>query len=258
VCSRWNGNGDGGSEAQLKIHILGEVRRDVINKVLKTVDEAVADLRDGASIMISGFGPPGQPGDLIESIIRKGIGDLIVINNNAGAGGDAIRELFALERVRKVICSFPRALDSTVFDDLYLAGKIELELVPQGTLAERIRAGGAGIGGFFTKTSYGTELARGKETKIIDGHGYVLELPLTADFALIKAYVADPHGNLLFRKTGRNFGPVMATAARCTVVEVDEIRELGSLDPEQIVTPGIYVDRVVCVGKRSLPNGDGR
>jgi 3-oxoadipate CoA-transferase alpha subunit len=230
----------------------------MIDKEVESFDKAVSGISSGAVIMISGFGPPGQPIGLIEALIRKDIGDLTIINNNAGAGGDAIRQLFALERVRKVICSFPRALDSTVFDDLYLAGKIELELVPQGTLAERIRAGGAGIAGFFTQTGFGTELANGKESRIIDGKGFILEEPLVADFAIIRAYKSDPHGNLVYRKTGRNFGPIMATAASCTIVEVDEILPLGSLDPEIIITPGIYVDRVVTSQMNPSTQGDSK
>jgi 3-oxoadipate CoA-transferase alpha subunit len=230
----------------------------MIDKEVESFDKAVSGISSGAVIMISGFGPPGQPIGLIEALIRKDIGDLTIINNNAGAGGDAIRQLFALERVRKVICSFPRALDSTVFDDLYLAGKIELELVPQGTLAERIRAGGAGIAGFFTQTGFGTDLANGKESRIIDGKGFILEEPLVADFAIIRAYKSDPHGNLVYRKTGRNFGPIMATAASCTVVEVDEILPLGSLDPEIIITPGIYVDRVVTSHMNPSTQGDSK
>jgi len=230
----------------------------MIDKEVESFDKAVSDISSGAVIMISGFGPPGQPIGLIEALIRKDIGDLTIINNNAGAGGDAIRQLFALERVRKVICSFPRALDSTVFDDLYLAGKIELELVPQGTLAERIRAGGAGIAGFFTQTGFGTELANGKESRMIDGKGFILEEPLVADFAIIRAYKSDPHGNLVYRKTGRNFGPIMATAASCTIVEVDEILPLGSIDPEIIITPGIYVDRVVASHMNPSTQGDSK
>jgi len=230
----------------------------MIDKTVESFDEAVSGISSGAVIMVSGFGPPGQPIGLIEALIRKDIGDLTIINNNAGAGGDAIRQLFALERVRKVICSFPRALDSTVFDDLYLAGKIELELVPQGTLAERIRAGGAGIAGFFSQTGFGTELANGKESRIIDGKGFILEEPLVADFAIIRAYKSDPHGNLVYRKTGRNFGPIMASAASCTIVEVDEILPLGSLDPEIIITPGIYVDRVVTSHMNPSTQGDSK
>jgi len=228
----------------------------MINKEVNSFDEAIEDITDGAVLMISGFGPPGQPDGLIEALIRKNVRDLTVINNNAGAGGEAIKNLFALERVKKVICSFPRALDSTVFDDLYLAGKIELELVPQGTLAERIRAGGAGIGGFFTQTAFGTEMAIGKESRMINGKGFVLEEPLIADFAIIRALHSDPHGNLTYRKTGRNFGPIMATAASCTIVEVSDVVPLGSLDPEVIITPGIYVDRVVSDQRNPLSAGD--
>lgn len=179
--------------------------------------------------------------------------NLTVINNNACAGGDAIARLFQLDRVRKVVCSFPKAIGSTVFDELYLAGKIELELVPQGSLAERIRAAGAGIAGFYTRTAVGTELAEGKETKEFDGVRYVLETPLIADFALIKAHAADRWGNLVYRKTARNFGPIMATAAEVTIAEVDNVVPLGSLDPESIVTPGIYVDRFIATS--ALNNG---
>lgn len=217
----------------------------MIDKVVAGAADAVADITDGATIMVGGFGPPGQPVELIHALLDKGVRDLVIINNNAGAGGQAISDLFAARRVRKVICSFPKAIDSTVFDRLYLAGQIELELIPQGTLAERIRAGGAGIAGFYTRTSAGTELARGKETRRFGEHDYVLELPLRADFALIKAHLADPWGNLTYRKTARNFGPVMATAADVTIVEADEVVKLGDIDPEHVVTPGIYVDRVV-------------
>ena len=220
----------------------------MIDKQVTDARAAVADIPDGATLFVGGFGPPGQPVQLIEALLEQGAKDLVVINNNAGAGGEAISELFAAGRVRKVICSFPKAIGSTVFDELYLAGKVELELVPQGNLAERIRAAGAGIGGFYTRTGYGTELAAGRETREFDGKGYVLELPLRADFALIKAHRGDPWGNLVYRKTARNFGPVMATAADVTIAEVDEIVPLGSLDPEVIITPGIYVDRLVGVG----------
>lgn len=219
----------------------------MIDKEVATADEAVADVPDGATIMVSGFGPPGQPTSLIEALLRKGVRDLVIINNNAGAGGHAISELFAAERVRKVICSFPKAIGSTVFDELYLAGKIELELVPQGTLAERIRAAGAGLGGFYTRTGVGTELARDREVRVIDGVEYVLEPPLHADFALIRGHIGDRLGNLVYRKTGRNFGPVMATAAKTVVAEVDRLVDRGALDPETIITPGIYVDRIIDV-----------
>lgn len=217
----------------------------MIDKVVASADAAIDGIVDGASIMVGGFGPPGQPTALIDALLRRGVRDLVIINNNAGAGGTAISALFAAERVRKVICSFPKAIGSTVFDELYLAGKIELELVPQGTLAERIRAGGAGIGGFFTRTGFGTELAAGKETRRIDGIDYVLESPLRADFALIRGLQGDHMGNLVYRKTGRNFGPIMATAADVVAAEVQEIVPLGALDPEHVVTPGIYVDRLI-------------
>jgi 3-oxoadipate CoA-transferase alpha subunit len=220
----------------------------VIDKVVASAADAVADIPDGATIMVGGFGPPGQPVELIHALLDSGVSDLVVINNNAGAGGRAISALFAAHRVRRVICSFPKAIGSTVFDELYRAGEIELELVPQGTLAERIRAGGAGIAGFYTRTAAGTELAQGKETRRFGDHDYVLELPLRADFALIKAHAADPWGNLIYRKTARNFGPVMAAAADVTIVETESLVPLGGLDPEHIVTPGIYVDRVVDAG----------
>jgi 3-oxoadipate CoA-transferase alpha subunit len=221
------------------------MRYPVIDKEVHDAAEAVAGIDDGAVIMIGGFGPPGQPVHLIDALLAEGVTDLVVINNNAGAGGEAISRLFGAGRVRKVICSFPKAIGSTVFDELYLAGKIELELVPQGNLAERIRAAGAGIGGFFTKTGYGTELAADKEVRLIDGEHYVFETPLHADFALIRASKADRWGNLVYRKTARNFGPIMAAAAKITIAEVDEVVALGVLDPENIVTPGIYVDRFI-------------
>lgn len=220
----------------------------MIDKEVRSALDAVADVTDGATLMVSGFGPPGQPVALIEALLEREVRDLVVINNNAGAGGDAISRLFAAHRVRKVICSFPKAIGSTVFDELYRAGEIELELVPQGNLAERIRAAGAGIGAFYTRTGYGTELAEGKEVREFDGKHYVLELPLHADFALVKAHRADPWGNLVYRKTARNFGPVMAAAATTTIVEVGEVVPLGQLDPEVVITPGIYVDRIVRTG----------
>ncbi|MGM0930466.1 MAG: 3-oxoacid CoA-transferase subunit A [Actinomycetota bacterium] len=217
----------------------------MINKQVGDAAAAVDGIQDGATLLISGFGPPGQPTHLIDALVERGVGDLTVINNNACAGGDAISRLFELERVRKVICSFPKAIGSTVFDELYLAGKIELELVPQGSLAERIRAAGAGIAGFFTRTGVSTELTEGKEVREFDGLRYVLETPLKADFALIKAHAADRWGNLIYRKTARNFGPIMATAAETTIAEVDNVLPLGNLDPESVVTPGIYVDRFI-------------
>ena len=208
-------------------------------------DEAVAAIPDGASVMIGGFGTAGQPVELIEALVRSGASDLTVVNNNAGNGDVGLAALIGAGRVRRIICSFPRQSDSHHFDAKYRAGEIELELVPQGNLAERIRAGGAGLGGFFTPTGYGTLLAEGRETREIEGRHYVFELPLTADFALVKAHRADGMGNLTYRKTARNFGPVMATAARHTIVQVAQVVPTGDIDPEVVVTPGIYVDTVV-------------
>ena len=221
----------------------------MINKIVGSIEQAVADIHDGATIMIGGFGPAGMPSELIDGLIAQGAKDLTIVNNNAGNGETGLAALLKSRRVRKILCSFPRQVDSHVFDALYRAGDIELELVPQGNLAERIRAAGAGIGGFFTRTGYGTQLAEGKETRMIDGRGYVLESPIHADFALIKAERADRWGNLVYRKTARNFGPVMATAANCTIAQVGRIVELGELDPEAIVTPGIFVKRVVRVAR---------
>lgn len=217
----------------------------MIDKIASSTAEALAGVPDGATVMIGGFGPAGQPMELIDALIEQGAKDLVVINNNAGNGTFGLAALLAAGRVRKVVCSFPRQADSQVFDGLYLAGKIELELVPQGNLAERIRAAGAGIGAFFTPTAYGTPLAEGKETREIDGRHYVLEYPLHADYALIKADRGDRWGNLTYRKTARNFGPIMASAAKTTVVQVREVVELGRLDPENVVTPGIFVQHVV-------------
>lgn len=217
----------------------------MIDKRVTTIASAIEGIRDGATLMVSGFGPPGQPVQLIEGLLESGVRDLTIINNNAGAGGDAIGALFAAKRVRKVICSFPKAIGSTIFDELYVAGEIELELVPQGTLAERIRAAGAGIAGFYTRTGYGTELTDGKPVKEFGGKHYVLEEALYADFALVRAHRADPQGNLVYRKTARNFGPIMCAAAETTIVEAEKIVPLGQLDPENIVTQGIYVDRVL-------------
>jgi 3-oxoadipate CoA-transferase, alpha subunit len=210
-------------------------------------DEAVADIPDGATVLIGGFGPAGQPTELIDALRRHGAQDLTVVNNNAGNGDYGLAALLKTGHVRKMICSFPRQSDSWVFDDLYRSGRIELELVPQGNLAERMRAAGAGLGGFFTPTSVGTPLAEGKEQRTIEGRDYVLELPLHGDHALIKAHRADRMGNLVYRKTARNFGPVMATAARTTVAQVTSVVATGELDPETVVTPSIYVDKVVLV-----------
>lgn len=222
----------------------------MINKTVVDVAAAVAEISDGATVMIGGFGRAGQPVELIDALIDHGASDLTIVNNNAGNGDTGLAALLAAGRVRKIICSFPRQHDSWVFDELYRSGRIELELVPQGNLAERIRAAGAGIGGFFTPTGVGTELTQGREVREIDGRKYVLEYPLKADFALISALKADRWGNLVYRETARNFGPIMATAASTTIVQVDEMVSLGALDPETIVTPGIFVNRVVAIGAR--------
>jgi len=223
----------------------------MISKLRQTPADAVDGIADGSTVMIGGFGRAGQPVELIDALLDQGATDLTVISNNAGNGDLGLAALLAAGRVRKMICSFPRQSDSWVFDGLYRAGKVELELVPQGNLAERIRAAGAGIGAFYTPTGFGTLVAEGKETRNIDGRDFVLEYPLRADVALISALAGDRWGNLVYRKTARNFGPVMAAAATVTVVQVDEIVELGSLDPENVVTPGIFVDRVVAVGERA-------
>jgi 3-oxoadipate CoA-transferase alpha subunit len=219
----------------------------MIDKIIESVTQAVIDIRDGATVMIGGFGSAGMPAELIDALIAQGARDLTIVNNNAGNADSGVAALLATKRVRKIICSFPRQTDSWVFDALYRAGEIELELVPQGNLAERIRAAGAGIGAFFTPTGYGTLLAEGKETREIEGRHYVLEFPIHADFALIKADRGDRYGNLVYRKTARNFGPIMASAAKCTIAQVRETVELGGLDPEAVVTPGIFVKRVVRV-----------
>jgi 3-oxoadipate CoA-transferase alpha subunit len=210
-------------------------------------DSAVSGIGDGSTVLIGGFGMAGMPVELVEALIRSGAGDLTVVSNNAGNGDTGLAALLAAGRVRKMVCSFPRQVDSWVFDRLYRTGAIELDLVPQGTLAERLRAGGAGIGGFFTPTGVGTPLADGKETREIDGRTYVLEYPIHGDIALIKAHRADRLGNLVYRKTARNFGPVMATAATTVIAQVHQVVETGALDPESVVTPAIYVDRVVQV-----------
>jgi 3-oxoadipate CoA-transferase alpha subunit len=217
----------------------------MIDKRVATADAALAGVADGMTLMIGGFGSAGMPAELIDALIRQGARDLTIVNNNAGNADAGLALLLKERRVRKIVCSFPRQVDSWHFDKLYREKAIELELVPQGNLAERIRAAGAGIGAFFTPTGYGTELAQGKETREIGGRHYVLEYPIHADFALIKAERADRWGNLVYRKTARNFGPIMATAARCTVAQVRAIEPLGSLDPEAIATPGIFVHRIV-------------
>jgi 3-oxoadipate CoA-transferase, alpha subunit len=228
----------------------------MIDKTVSSVAAAIADIPDGATVMIGGFGTAGMPAELIDALIAQGARDLTIVNNNAGNADGGLALLLKERRVRKIVCSFPRQTDSWHFDALYRAGEIELELVPQGNLAERIRAAGAGIGAFFTPTGYGTLLAQGKETRLIQGRHYVLEYPIDADFALIKAERGDRWGNLVYRKTARNFGPIMATAARCTVAQVREIVPLGALDPEHIVTPGIFVHRIVEVAATSAAHSD--
>ena len=217
-------------------------------RIATSAADAVAEISDGSTILIGGFGNAGQPMELIDALMDCGATDLTVVNNNAGQADAGLALLIKERRVKKIICSFPRQSDSWHFDTAYRAGEIELELVPQGNLAERIRAAGAGIGGFFTPTGYGTLLAEGKETRIIDGKGYVLETPIHADFALIKALKADTLGNLVYRKTARNFGPIMATAAKQAIVQVDEVVPAGAIDPENVITPGIFVDTVVELG----------
>jgi len=230
----------------------------MINKIAASIAEALADIQDGATVLIGGFGTAGIPNELIEGLIEQGASNLTVVNNNAGNGDTGLAALLKAGRVRKTICSFPRQADSHVFDALYRSGKIELELVPQGNLAERLRAAGAGIGGFFTPTGCGTPLAQGKETRVIDGRPYVLEYPIHGDVALIKAERGDRWGNLTFRKTARNFGPVMATAAKRTIATVYEIAGLGSIDPEIVVTPGIFVHRIVRIARVATRPGGFR
>ena len=223
--------------------------------VVVDADQAVAGVHDGDTVLIGGFGSAGQPVVLIDALRRTGATELTVVNNNAGNGDVGLAALLANGQVRKIICSFPRQQDSWVFDDLYRTGRIELEVVPQGNLAERIRAAGAGIGAFYTPTGAGTVLARGKEERVIDGRAHILEYPLFGDLALIAAHIADRMGNLVFRKTARNFGPIMATAARITAVQVSRIVEPGEMDPEAVVTPGIFVDRIVATGGDPKPAG---
>lgn len=233
----------------------------MINKIVASVAEALAGVPDGATVLVGGFGTAGIPNELIDGLIEQGARDLTVVNNNAGNGETGLAALLKAGRVRKIICSFPRQADSQVFDGLYRSGQIELELVPQGNLAERLRAAGAGVGAFFTPTGYGTELAKNpdgspKETRVIDGKPYVLEHPIHGDVALIRAEAGDRWGNLLYRKAARNFGPVMATAAKCTIASVHEVLPLGAIDPETVVTPGIFVQRVVQV-PRSVTQAGG-
>src|SRR3954451_12503937 len=221
----------------------GIISSPMIDKSFVSAEAALADMPDGATVMIGGFGGAGMPVALIDALIAQGARELTIVNNNAGNADTGLAALIGAKRVRKILCSFPRQADSWHFDAAYRAGELELELVPQGSLAERIRAGGAGIGAFFTTTGYGTPLGEGKEARLIDGRGHVLEYALRADFALISAHQADEMGNLVYRKTARNFGPIMAAAAETTIVQVDDIVPVGSLDPESIVTPSIYVDR---------------
>ena len=222
----------------------------MVDKIVPSAEAALADVRDGSTVLIGGFGGAGVPAELIDALIAQGARELTIVNNNAGHAEFGVAALLKAGRVRRIVCSYPRQTDSHVFDALYRAGKIELELVPQGTLSERMRAAGAGIGAFYTPTGYGTELAKGKETRAIGGRGHVLEHALHGDLALVKAERGDRWGNLVYRKSARNFGPTMASAAKCTIAQVYEIVELGALDPECIVTPGIFVTRVVKVPRK--------
>ena len=224
----------------------------MIDKTMASLDLALGAIGDGAAVMIGGFGTAGMPDELIDALIARNVGDLTIINNNAGNGETGVAALIKAGRVRKIIFSFPRQSDSHHFDAAYRAGTIELELVPQGNLAARIQAAGAGLGAIFTPTGYGTMLAEGKETRTIGGKNYVLEHPIYADFALIKAHKGDRWGNLVYRKTARNFGPIMAMAAKTTIAQVSEIVPLCTLDPEVIVTPGIFVQHVVEVAPTRL------
>ena len=224
----------------------------MIDKVVSTMEQAVAELHDGAAIMISGFGDAGSPHELIQAVIDHGATDLTIISNNAGSGETGIAALIKAGRIRKVICSFPRMAASHHFDTAYRAGKLELELVPQGNLAARIQAAGSGLGAVFTPTGYGTQLSEGKEAREIDGRMYVLEYPIHADFALVKARAGDRWGNLVYRKAARNFGPIMAMAAKTTIVQVSEVVPLGALDPETVVTPGVFVKKLVLASPNTV------
>ena len=217
----------------------------MIDKRVTSLEDAVAGIGDGSVVLISGFGEAGNPTELVHALIDNGATELTIVNNNAGNGHIGLAALLEAGRIRKVICSYPRSTHSEVFQSLYASGSIELETIPQGTLAERMRAAGAGIGGFYTPTTVGTPLADGKESRIIDGREYVLETPLRADFALVKAQSADRWGNLTYRLAARNFGPVMCMAAAVTIVQVRRFEDLGEIDPEHVITPGIFVDRVV-------------
>jgi len=220
----------------------------MINKIVNNIQDAVADINDGATVLISGFGEAGSPIELIHALIDNGAKDLTIISNNAGSGHVGLAALIELKRVKKIVCSFPKTLNSTVFPELYRKNEIELELVPQGTLAERIRCGGAGIPAFYTPTSVNTPLAEGKEVKIFDNKTYVMEYAIKADFALVKCKTADRYGNLLYNKTARNFGPVMCMAAKTTIVQAANIVDVGDIDPETVVTPGIFVNKVIEIG----------
>jgi 3-oxoadipate CoA-transferase alpha subunit len=226
--------------------------RSMLDKVVFSPEAALADVKDGATVLVGGFGGSGIPNELVDALIAQGARDLVIVNNNAGNGETGVAALLEAGRVRKIVCSYPRQLDSHHFQALYRAGKIELELVPQGTLSERMRAAGAGIGAFFTPTAYGTDLAKDKETRVIDGRPHVLEHALRGDVALVKAERGDRWGNLVYRKAARNFGPTMAMAAKCTIVQVYDIVALGALDPEAIVTPGIFVTRLVQVPRKEV------
>ena len=235
----------------------------MINKIALTIADALADVKDGATILIGGFGTAGIPNELIDGLIAQGAKDLVVVNNNAGNAESGLAALLKAGRVRKIICSYPRQTDSHIFDALYRSGKLELELVPQGNLAERLRAAGAGIGAFFSPTGFGTELAKNpdgtaKETREINGKHYVLEMPIHGDVALIKAEKGDRWGNLVYRMSARNFGPVMATAATKTIATVHEIVELGALNPEHIVTPGVYVQQIVQIERVATGAGGSK
>ena len=230
----------------------------MLNKIVESAEAALADVRDGVTVLVGGFGGSGVPEELVDALIAQGARDLTIVNNNAGNGETGIAALLKAGRVRKVVCSYPRQVDSHHFQALYRAGKVELELVPQGTLSERMRAAGAGIGAFFTPTGYGTDLAKDKETRVIDGKGQVLEYPIRGDVALVKAERGDRWGNLVYRKSARNFGPTMAAAAKCTVAQVYEVVDLGGLDPECVVTPGIFVTRVVKVPRKKTATGPAK
>jgi 3-oxoadipate CoA-transferase alpha subunit len=227
----------------------------MIDKIVASMAAAMHGVRDGATVLIGGFGAVGQPNALVDGLIEQGAKDLTVVANNAGTGRTGLARLMELGRVRRIVCSFPRSAGSVVFEALYREGRIELEIVPQGTLAERMRAGGAGIPAFYTATSVGTSLARGKEQRAFDGRDYVLEQAIRADVALVEAWEADRWGNLTYRKSGRNFNPVMAMAAKLTIVQTQHVVELGALDPERIVTPGIFVHRVLHVPYGDPPVG---